>query len=100
MVLPRVLIETRENCNDKVAGSHEEGAGDEDGLPAGLIDPYDGRNGREEHHNAYHTGGEKRDGVACQAEVPEDERCVVENGVDTGPLLEEHGQRPNGNTVE
>ena len=51
-------------------------------------------------HDPNHTGGEKRVGAARQAKLLEDGRRVVQDRVDSRPLLEEHGQRSDGHTVE
>ena len=51
-------------------------------------------------HDPNHTSGEKRVGAARQAKLLEDGRRVVQDCVDTRPLLEEHGQRADGDAVE
>ena len=41
-------------------------------------------------HDADDTCSQKARGVTCQTERREDARGIVQYGIDTGPLLEEH----------
>lgn len=43
--------------------------------------------GGKEHDNTDHASRKQRGGVSCQTELSKDRRCVVENGVDSCPLL-------------
>lgn len=81
-----------ENGDNNMTGGHDEGSGDEDGLATRIIDPDDGRNRREEHDNTDDTSREQGNRITRETEVLEDRRCVIKNGVDTSPLLEEHRQ--------
>ena len=51
-------------------------------------------------HNTDDTSSQEGDTVAGETKRLEDGRRVVQNGVDTGPLLEEHGQGADGGTVQ
>lgn len=55
---------------------------------------------QEDVRNTDDTGGQERDGVARKTEGLEDRRRVVQDSVDTGPLLEEHDQGTDGGTVD
>lgn len=94
------MEQASENGNNQMTGGHDEGSGDEDGLATHIIDPDDGRDRRKEHDNTDDTSREQGKRVASEAEVLEDGRCVVKNGVDTSPLLEEHRQCTDGRTEE
>ena len=117
MRLPGVVIETRKNSNYEVASPHEESPRDEHGFAPNVVDPYHGRNCREEHamkdwsdtakdyrktslHDAHHPGSKEGGAVTGQAEILEYEWCVVEDSIDAGPLLEKHRQRADSHTVE
>ena len=59
------------------------------------------RRSRDEHvRNTDDTGGQERYGVASETEGLEDGWRVVQNGVDTSSLLEEHCHGPDGGTVD
>lgn len=49
--------------------------------------------------NTDDTSGQKGHGVTCETEGLEDRWGVVQNGVDTRPLLEEHGHGTDGCAV-
>ena len=59
---------------------------------------HDKLTGCEEHDDTDDTSRKQTDRVARQAQSLENSRCVVQNRVDTSPLLEEHGERRDGHT--
>ena len=50
--------------------------------------------------NTDDTGGQEGHSVTGETEGLEDGGGVVQNGVDTSPLLEEHGHGSDGGTVD
>lgn len=54
----------------------------------------------EEHCNTNDTSRQQRDRAGRQAETKEDLWGVVKDSVDTGPLLEEHGDSSANNSLE
>lgn len=84
MVVPVVLVRASDTGDDEVGYRHAETADDENRLTAETIDEEDGRDGGEEHDDADHTGGKKRDGTASQTDTLEDEGGVVEDRVHLG----------------
>jgi hypothetical protein len=56
--------------------------------------------GGNEHDDADNTCRKQRGSVTSETELAEDRRSVVENGVDAGPLLEEHGDSGNDDALE
>lgn len=70
-------ISADDTRDDEVAGSHADGAGDEDGFAAEFVDVQHGGDGEEEFEDADDPGGEEGDGAAGEAEVLEDEGGVV-----------------------
>ena len=126
----RLLVEAvdvpgQDDGDDEVARGHADGADDEDGLPAHAVNPQHGGDGGDEHDNTDHTRREQADGRGAEAELPEDLGSVVENlegshrqqrepcpqepplfiqpkthSIDGSPLLEEHRNRGNNNTLE
>lgn len=65
-----------------------------------MVDVQDGGNGGEEHDDSDYTRSQQGDGLATQAETLEDERRVVQNEVDTGPLLERHDKNRHSRALE
>jgi len=86
---PLVPVATDETSNDDVARRHTNSARDQDRLAAKLVDVHDGWDGGNPHDNTNDTSSKQRDGVSRKAESLEDLGGVVEDGVDTSPLLEE-----------
>ena len=97
---PVVLEAGDDTGDDEMAGGHADGTADEDGLTTQLVDVHDGGDGGEEHDDSDDTCGEQVDRVARQAETREDGRRIVQDGVDTSPLLEEHGKCGNSDALE
>jgi len=91
-VEPSFSVPGDKDCDDKVAECHDPSTSDKHGLTTQLVDVHDGRDGEEEHDNTDHTGGEEGNGVSSETEGLEDLRGVVEDSVNTSPLLEEHGK--------
>lgn len=56
--------------------------------------------GGEEHHDSDNTCREQGSGVTGQTELAENGRRIVENCVNTGPLLKEHGNRSHDDTLK
>jgi len=83
-----------------VAGSHAESTNDQSGFASPTINPHNGGNSCDKHDNADNTRRQQADGGGAEAKVLEDLRRVVENGVDTRPLLEEHSHSCDNDTLE
>lgn len=112
-----VGVNTDDDGDDDVAGCHQESPGGEDGFTTDLVDPDHGRDGGKEHpiaasrqrqvnkrkkhaRNTHHTRGQQAVRVPDEAEILEDGRCIVEDRVDTRPLLEEHDAASEDDAVE
>lgn len=91
VVVPVVLVRASNTSDDEVGNRHPETSDDENRLTAETIDEENGRDGGEEHDDADHTGGKKRDGTASQTDTLEDEGGVVENRVHLGLMSVTNG---------
>lgn len=98
--LPLVHVLGNNDSDDNMAGSHPEGADSKHRLATNTVNPQHGRNRCDEHDNAYYTRSQERGCVAAQSKLLEDLRGVVENRIDAGPLLEEHGYGRHDNASE
>lgn len=92
MLLPCIVEDARQDGYDDMTGRHNESSGNENRFPASVVDPNDRGYCREEHDYTNYTGSQKRYSVSGEAERAEDWWCIVKDGVDTSPLLEEHGE--------
>lgn len=95
VVRPVVGVLGKDDSDDDVARRHADGTDGQNGSATDTVNPQDGRHGGDEHDDTDDAGGEELSGVAALTELLEDCRRVVEHGVDTGPLLEEHGDTSN-----
>ena len=89
---PVALVSGYEDGNDEVAEGHDPSTTDQDWLTAKLVDVHDSGDGEDEHNDTDDTSSKERDGIGAKSEGLEDLRSVVEDSIDTGPLLEEHGK--------
>lgn len=95
LVRPVVGVLGKNDSDDDVAGRHTDRTDGQNGSATNTVDPQDGRDGSDEHDDADDTSGEKLRGVAALTELLEDGWGVVQHGIDTRPLLEEHGNTSN-----
>lgn len=65
--------------------AHSDGAGDEDGFTAKLINVEDGRNSGKHEKDTTNSTGKERGCVAGKTQVLENEGSVVQDGIDTRP---------------
>ena len=100
LLVPLVDILGDDNGDDDVAGGHADGADGENRLTADAVDPEDRGDGGEEHDDADDASGEKGGGRVVKAELVEDGGGVVEDGIDARPLLEEHGDGGDDDSLE
>lgn len=125
LLVEAVNVPGQDDGDDEVARGHADGTDDEDGLPAHAVNPQHGGDGGDEHDDTDDTCREQADGRGAEAELLEDLGSVVENlegshrqqrelyipiplplvqarthGINGSPLLEEHGNRRNNNTLE
>lgn len=87
--LPGIAVGGDNGGDDNMAGCHANGAYGEDGLAADAVDVEDRRDGGDEHDDADDSSCEERDCYAGETEVFENGGSVVEDRVDSSPLLEE-----------
>lgn len=87
--LPGIAVGGDDGGDDNVAGCHANGAYSEDGLAADTVDVEDRRDSGDEHDDADDAGCEERNCDAGKAEVFENGGSIIEDRVDSGPLLEE-----------
>lgn len=80
--LPRVLVHRVDGADDELRDAHAGGADEQDLLAAPAVHEHDGRNGGEEIDDADDACCEEVDGVAVEADLLEDLRRVVYDGVD------------------
>ena len=72
-------------------GTHSDCTDRQDGLATKFVDVEKRRNSGEQHNDTDDTGGEKGNGITRETEILENGGSIVEDGVDTSPLLEEPG---------
>jgi hypothetical protein len=60
-----MLVGSNDTGDDEVTRSHANRTSDEDLLASNLINPKNGRDCKEEFHDADHAGCEERNGVAA-----------------------------------
>jgi hypothetical protein len=97
---PLVFVLGENNGNDEVAKAHPEGTERQCRSSSDSVNVQDRWNSSQQHHDADDTGGQKRHRVRGQTESIEDLWRIVQNGVDAGPLLEEHGHRGHNHSAE
>lgn len=85
---PIVTASGNDDGDDHVAGTHDGSTGDQGGLTSPCVNVEHSRDGGNEEDDTDDSGCKKRDGVALQTDLLEDERGVVEDEVDPRPLLE------------
>lgn len=83
-----------------MAGCHTDGASNKNRLTAPAVNVHDCRNSGDEHDNSDDTCGQKTDRVGAQTKTVEDGWRVVQDGVDSRPLLEEHSQCRDDDALE
>ena len=98
--LPLVDVLGNDDSDDDMAGSHSDRTDGKHGLTANTIDPQHCRNRSDEHDNAHDSRSQKRGCVIAESELLEDLWGVVEDRIDAGPLLEEHGNGRHDYTSE
>ena len=69
-------------------------------LPAEAINVEDSRDSGQEHGDTGDSSSQQGGGISRQTEAVENKWCVVEDGVDTIPLLEHHGEYGNDGPFE
>ena len=97
---PVAFERAQDTGNDEMTATHDDGTGDQERLSSELINPQHGWNGGQEHDNTNDTRGKQGSGVTRQPQGGKDEWGIVQDEVDTGPLLEHHGQTGNGDPLE
>ena len=98
--LPLISVLRDNDGDDDVACRHTDSADGKNGLSAEFVDIENRWNGSEEHDDSNDPCGEEGDGVRAKTEGGEDCGRVVEDCVDAGPLLEEHGDCGDDDTLE
>lgn len=88
-----------DNGDDNHRQQHDEGSDEQHNLAADLIDDQHSWDGSDQEDNSGDTGGEESVGAGGKTERLENVGSVVDDGVDAGPLLEEHDQPSNGDTL-
>ncbi len=95
-----VVLELSDDDGDGNHGkAHYHGSDEQHSLSADLIDDKHSWNSGNQENNTSNTSGEKGLGSASQSQRLEDVGGVVNNSVDTRPLLEEHDQPTGCNTL-
>lgn len=87
--LPGIAVGGDNGGDDNVTGCHANGAYGEDRLAADAVDVENRRDGGDEHDDADDSSCEERDCYAGETEVFKNCGSVVEDRVDSSPLLEE-----------
>jgi hypothetical protein len=87
--VPRIAVSGDDSSDDDVTGCHSDGTDGEDGLAADSVDVEDRRDGGDEHDDADNAGCEERNGDTGEPKVFENGGGVVEDCINTSPLLEE-----------
>ena len=88
LVRPEFIAIDRNDGPDRGMGNGHVGlANREHGFSSKVVNEEHRWNGKDKVDNSDDTRGEKPDGVASQADLLEDGRGVVDDSVDSGPLL-------------
>ena len=97
---PLMLVLGEDDGDDEMAKTHSKSTESQSRSSSDSVNVQNGRNGCNQHYNADHAGREERDSVGRQPEGLEDLGRVVQDGVDTCPLLEEHGHSGDNDSAE
>lgn len=93
--IPLVLVLRNEDGDDNMARGHADSADGQDRLTPDAVDPKHGGDREDEHDNADDAGGKQSGRCGSQSELVENRGSIVEDRVDTGPLLCEVSKDPS-----
>lgn len=85
MARPVVAELGNNDAGDNHGDQHDDGANNQDGLSADLVDDGHGGEGADEEDNTGDTSGQESSRAAGETEALEDVAGVVDDGVDTRP---------------
>lgn len=100
MVFPVVLALGHNDGDDDHGAEHANRPSQQEGLPSNSIYDHNGRNSRQHVDDADDPGSKKGNTTRIQAKALENRRSIVNDGVNSTPLLEEHDETGNGYTLE
>lgn len=100
MLGPIGLVRAVNACDDDVTNEHADGTNDKESLATELVEEEHGWECKQDLEDTSHTGGKEGDSRRREAKGAEDLRCVVENGIDSSELLEDHDPATDSETLE
>lgn len=100
VLVPLRLVDTLNGGDDDVADEHTNGTDNQESLTTEPIQEEDSGEGEDNLQDTSDTGSKQISGGGRETETLEDLRSIVQDGIDTGELLEHHHTTSQEDTLD